>query len=221
MQKKKAVMWKVLALSAAVFTGGGVLAAQAAEKFVVRTYVAQMLGQAQKGWNLTGEQREKVRTILHDAVPRGIAIHDNMKLAPDDKREKLETLKNATKTRIEKVLTPAQREKAAHWRETAEVKVKATLERIADQLNLSPDQRAKIKPIVAHSFEQAKALRGDMSLTVAQKFVRLHEIHRAARARVDEVLTPQQRKQLNAVTTQVRAEARQQFELFRQRNPQN
>ncbi len=223
MQKRKVAAWKVLALSTVVLTGGavfgtGLLAAQTAKQFAPRAYVAMMASGAQKELGLSDAQKLKVKTILQSAVPRGIALHDNMKLAPEDKRERLEQLQSQTKNEIGKVLTTSQRAKFSHLEKYAQSRVKQTMEHIANELKLSSSQREKIRPIVMDGFSQGKALRGDMTLTVAQKFVRLQAIRKTMLARVDEVLTAKQRAQLDVIGTQMQSEARRQFGLWREQN---
>jgi Spy/CpxP family protein refolding chaperone len=219
MQKKKVRLWKVLGIGAVALTGCGLMAAQAAKQFVPRVQVAMLADRVQKQLDLSDAQKVKVKAILQDAIPRGIAIHDNMKLDPEDKRAQLQKFEAATKARVFEVLNLAQREKAEHWRESMMGYGKQTLENIANELKLTDEQRAKIKPILARRFKEGQALRDDMTLTLAQKWARGMEMRKATRTELDDILTPDQSKQLDSITKEMRSEARHQFGSWRDKNP--
>jgi hypothetical protein len=221
--KMQKSLWRVVTLSVVLAAGSGVLVAQAAkavqEKFVPRAFVAQMASVAQHELNLTSDQKTKVKAILQDAIPRGIAIHDDMQLDAATKRTRLQQLHDETKARVDALLNADQREKLGHWRETAEKRARQAFAQVGDKLNLSEEQRTKIKPIVEDGFAQARALKDDMNLTVAQKFARLGQIRKETRSRVDGVLTREQRTQLDQISAEMRSEVRRQLALWREKNP--
>jgi protein CpxP len=68
--------------------------------------------------------------------------------------------------------------------------------RISRQLNLSPDQTAKIEPILADRQQKAMALRADTSLTDTQRRKQMHIIAAGTRMQMANVLSPDQMKQL-------------------------
>lgn len=216
MKRKKTVLWRVLAVGAVTFTGGGLMAAQAAKEMIPRAQVGMLAERAQKQLSLTDDQRDKVRNILQDAIPKGINIHDNMKLAPEAKRKQLKELHDATKAKVYAVLTPTQRTKADNLRQNVMHFGKQKLEEIADQLELTSGQREKIKPILERRFKEGQALRDDMSLTVAQKFAKGMQIRDAMRAEVNEILTAEQRTELDKITKQMRTQAHKRFGVLRE-----
>lgn|SRR5215469_6466441 len=65
-------------------------------------------------------------------------------------------------------------------------------------LNLSDDQKAQIKKIQQEAKGKADAIMSDSSLSDLQKKAKIKQIHRAAREHAHNVLTPEQREQLNA-----------------------
>ncbi|PWT81024.1 MAG: hypothetical protein C5B58_10450 [Acidobacteria bacterium] len=77
------------------------------------------------------------------------------------------------------------------------------------KLNLSNDQKAQIKQIHESTKSQIVAVNKDTSLTADQKKTKIREIRQNARKQTDEVLTPEQRQQLQAEMKQMR-EKRQQ-----------
>jgi Spy/CpxP family protein refolding chaperone len=216
---RKKMWWKVAAVGGVLLAGSGVLVAQAARQRLPQHQVMMLMGRVQKELNLSDEQSTKIKTIIQEAVPRGIEIHDDMKLAPEVKRAQLHELRRATQAKIAAILTPSQRKKAAKWRAAAPSVVKQRLERVADELKLTPGQRAKIAPMLSHSFLQAKALRDDMTLTVAQKFARLQQLRQATRSEINGVLTSQQRAQLDKIMAQMRSQAQRQFGFWRGSDP--
>jgi Spy/CpxP family protein refolding chaperone len=64
-----------------------------------------------------------------------------------------------------------------------------------DNLNLTDEQKAKIKPIRAKEWEQMKAVKSDTTLTDAQKKEKIHSIRRDSNKQISGVLTPEQRQQ--------------------------
>jgi protein CpxP len=75
---------------------------------------------------------------------------------------------------------------------TAQDAVKATLQKISEALNLTDDQKEKLRPILQEEVDKMKAVRDDTSLTPDQKKAKLREIHEAYRPKVNDVLTPEQ-----------------------------
>lgn len=73
------------------------------------------------------------------------------------------------------------------------------IQRMVDQLNLTPDQKAKIDPILADDAKQVRALRGDTTPEGVQKKA---EIRKATDAKIKPILTDEQWTKLE----QLRAE---------------
>ena len=67
-----------------------------------------------------------------------------------------------------------------------------------EKLNLTDQQKAQIQAIRAKARARATAVKNDTSLSDAQKQAKLHHIRHAARRRVFQVLTVEQRQQLRA-----------------------
>jgi len=69
------------------------------------------------------------------------------------------------------------------------------LEEMSKQLNLTDDQRAKLKPILQDEVQQLQAVHNDASLSQDQKKAKAKEIHAASKPQINSVLTPDQQKQ--------------------------
>ncbi len=72
------------------------------------------------------------------------------------------------------------------------------LQHMAQYLNLTDDQKAKIQPILQNEAEQLKAIRSDTSLTADQRHAKVQEIRKASRAQIEPILTPDQVAKLKA-----------------------
>ena len=76
------------------------------------------------------------------------------------------------------------------------------LEAIAKQLNLSPEQKAKLLPVLEEEAPKLKALKSDTSLTGMQKLEKLRAIHQQTDPKVKAILTEQQYEQWTTMRQQ-------------------
>jgi Spy/CpxP family protein refolding chaperone len=65
---------------------------------------------------------------------------------------------------------------------------------MAKWLQLTDEQKAKIKSIVENARKQAQTIRTDSSLTPVEKRQKLRELRQSARQEIGSVLTPEQRE---------------------------
>lgn len=70
------------------------------------------------------------------------------------------------------------------------------LRRISKRLNLTDDQKEKLRPILQDESKRMKEVDDDTALTAQDKHKKLKEIHRATRLQMDEILTDDQKKLL-------------------------
>ena len=89
------------------------------------------------------------------------------------------------------VTLTARPELAQEHQATAE----SRLEEMSKQLNLTDDQKAKLKPILQDEAQQLQAVHNDASLSHDQKKAKAKEIHAAFKPQVNNVLTTDQQKQ--------------------------
>ncbi|BDI30129.1 hypothetical protein CCAX7_21800 [Capsulimonas corticalis] len=71
-----------------------------------------------------------------------------------------------------------------------------------DKLNLSDDQKAKIKPITDKTKQQLKSVKSDSSLTTDEKKAKAREIVMDSFQQIKPILTPQQQEQLMQMVQQ-------------------
>jgi Spy/CpxP family protein refolding chaperone len=74
------------------------------------------------------------------------------------------------------------------------------MEKILDQLNLSADQKEKVKPVLKDQMEQMKAMNQDSSLTAADKRSKRREIREATNTKLKEIFTADQYTQWEKLT---------------------
>jgi Spy/CpxP family protein refolding chaperone len=72
------------------------------------------------------------------------------------------------------------------------------LEAAVQGLNLTDDQKAKVKELFADAKTKHQAISNDASLSDEQKKVKTKELHGATMAKLNEVLTPEQQTELKA-----------------------
>ena len=66
-------------------------------------------------------------------------------------------------------------------------------------LNLTPDQAAKVEPILADRDQKVAALQSDTTLTEDARRQQMKAIHKASEQQLDAVLTPDQREQMKSL----------------------
>jgi len=75
----------------------------------------------------------------------------------------------------------------------------AQLEHMSTALNLTDEQKTKIKPILEDTSTKMQQLRQDSSLSEQDKRAKMQEIHQDAMSRVRPILTADQQKKLESM----------------------
>ena len=70
-----------------------------------------------------------------------------------------------------------------------------------DSLNLTDDQKAKVKDILADAKTKHQAVVSDTSLNEEQKRAKMKELHEGTMSKLNEVLTPEQQAELKKKMT--------------------
>ena len=68
------------------------------------------------------------------------------------------------------------------------------LQHLSQELNLTDDQKAKLKPILESEWQEMKPVRDDAALSREQKHEKMKGIHEKYQAQVAGVLTPEQQE---------------------------
>jgi periplasmic protein CpxP/Spy len=70
------------------------------------------------------------------------------------------------------------------------------LKRLSKNLNLTDDQKEKIRPILEDEQQQMKAVEGDSTLTAQQKHKKTREIRMSSKSQMSAILTPEQKEKI-------------------------
>ena len=73
----------------------------------------------------------------------------------------------------------------------------AHLDHLAKMLNLTDDQKAKVKPILEDVGTQAQSIRQDTSLSPPDRMAKMRDLHEKAMTQVRGILTPEQQTKLD------------------------
>jgi len=81
---------------------------------------------------------------------------------------------------------------------------------VEEALQLTPEQKTKLQPIIQDEVNQINAVRNDTSMSIDQKRAKVEEIKKTSFPKILAVLTPEQQKKLSDLQQQARQQAQQQ-----------
>jgi Spy/CpxP family protein refolding chaperone len=84
-------------------------------------------------------------------------------------------------------------------------------EAIAQQLNLTPEQKAKILPILRDEVPKVQAIKNDNSLSKIQKVQQIRAIHQQTDPQMKAILSPAQYQKLQTIRQQAIRDATQTY----------
>ena len=93
---------------------------------------------------------------------------------------------------------------------TSKEEVQAKLQKMATELQLTDDQKAKIKPILMEEAPKIKALKEDTSMPQMQKMMQMKQLADGVDAKLKPILTPEQYQKFQQMRMQQRDQMMQQ-----------
>ena len=138
--------------------------------------------------NLNGGQTDKMRWLMYDGQKRFAAIKNDAALAPEARQEKLNAIQQDFDQKAFDLLDKSQKVKFDELVREANFR----LPPFYAQLELTPEQEAKIKETLLWQGKQVAALNAQANLTPEQKQERLGKISSELEARIKTALTPEQ-----------------------------
>ena len=154
--------------------------------------------------NLTEEQEAKIKPFLEDESTKIKAIRDDSSLTREQKRAKVREIHSATYEQFKPILTLEQQKKhdemrksVGEWHKRGHFVASPAdrLERMSRYLDLTEEQKTKIKPILEDESAKIKALRDDQSITSRQqKRDKMREIRVGTFEQIKPLLTADQLK---------------------------
>jgi Spy/CpxP family protein refolding chaperone len=149
--------------------------------------------------DLSGAQLEAIRDIRRETRAQAEALRESGERG--EHREAMRALHQAARTRIEAVLTPAQRAQAeALRREGHARRVARHAERIQEALGLTDARTAQVRRVLEASAERRHALRESGQMNREAHDALRNETH----ARLAEILTPTEMEQLELMRAERR-----------------
>jgi Spy/CpxP family protein refolding chaperone len=150
--------------------------------------------------NLTQPQQDQLKPIFEKQRQQVQAIRQDTSLSQDQKKQKIDALRQDSQAQIKGILTPEQQQQweqmKAQGKERMGEHRKDMAARMAEKLNLSAQQQEQLKPILQKQHEQAKAIWQDSALTKDQKKEKMQALRQQTKSQMDAVLTPEQQQQM-------------------------
>lgn len=168
-----------------------------------------------KELGLTPEQKEKVKAILHRYLGGMHSIHQNAELSAEEKMAKINTIRDEIRVEFKKVMTPEQyamwKEKEGQTLPGAQIGLQQ-LQGVIESLNLSDEQKEKLREIHEQQMGKLQALRDDLSLTLSEKLEKIRDMRKDADPKLKEVFTAEQFEKwqdgVNKWFSQIQAQAK-------------
>ncbi|MCU1287214.1 MAG: hypothetical protein JWO13_3564 [Acidobacteriales bacterium] len=183
----------VIALALAIAAGG----AAAAQGHPGHGAGHGMMGdKLAKELNLTADQQAKLKQLMEADRAKMQALHQDQSLTKEQKMQQSQALRETMKNDMNSVLTPEQQQKFASLREShgAGGPMGKDHDRLANQLNLTADQKTKMQSIMESNHQQMKAIHDDQSLSQQDKQAKVKQLHESMKSQVNAILTPDQQQ---------------------------
>ena len=162
--------------------------------------------------NLTEDQKAKMKVINEDTKKEREALK-SQKFSEEVMKEKRIAIMNKRKEKIAAILTPEQKKK---WEEMKQNKGEMDHDKgdkdhnqgdkkesrderfgaMVKELNLTADQSAKFKELQSSLRTKIKDIKSNTTLTEEQKKSEMKDVFKNHKKSVEEILTPEQRKQM-------------------------
>ena len=146
--------------------------------------------------NLTDAQKAAIKPILATEANEIKAVHQDGSLSNEQKQAKVKEIRDNGREKINALLTPEQQKKFAEMKGDTGNRIREQFQNrlavLAEKLNLTDEQQAAIKPILAIEANDITAVRQDNSLSGEQKQTKIAGIREASDAKINALLTPEQ-----------------------------
>ena len=151
-----------------------------------------------KKLNLTADQQAKLQQLMAADRAKMQALHQDQSLTKEQRMEQSRALRQTMKEDMDSVLTPEQQKKLASMHEGhrpgGPMGMKRGEDRMAQELNLTADQKTKVQSIMGSAHQQSKAIHEDQSLSIQDKHAKIKQLHESMKSQVNSVLTPEQQQ---------------------------
>ncbi len=161
-------------------------------------------GDALEKLNLTKDQKNQLKVINQDFKQQMESLKTSNTTAKDGK-EKREALVKEHEQKVDAILTPEQRMKAAEFRSVSKEQGshhskgkhgEARFEKVTKDLDLTADQQTKIKALNETLRSDAQNIEKNNALTEAQKKEQLKSVRKKHKQELNSLLTNEQKAKL-------------------------
>ena len=83
------------------------------------------------------------------------------------------------------------------------------LQQMSQQLNLTEDQKTKLKPILQEEAQKLRELKNDTSSSRQEKMQKAKQIHSEYKPQIDAILTPEQQQRWQQMKQEAKSRAKQ------------
>ena len=166
--------------------------------------IVERMQQMAEQLGLTDEQKEKIKAIYQEQGEKMRALREDQNISPEDKRAKFREMFEALEAKTKPILTPEQQEKMAKFRAQrpggapgqgepgGAGNLRERMQRMAQELNLTDEQKEKLKEAFAKDGEKMKELRDNPNLSREEKMAKFRELNEGIEARLKPILTAEQ-----------------------------
>ena len=91
-----------------------------------------------------------------------------------------------------------------------QAQARETLEKVGADLNLTADQKSRLEPVLIAEIQTVRDLRADTTTPMDQKQAKFKQMMADTHAKIDAILTPEQKQKLAQISAQRRAQQEQQ-----------
>lgn len=158
--------------------------------------VRDFLQELSEKLNLTDAQKAAIKPILATEANEIRTVHQDSSLSAEQKQTKVKEIRDNSREKINALLTPDQQKIFAEMKGEAGNRIRERFQNrltvLAEQLNLTDEQKAAINPILATEANDIKAVMQDNSLSKEQKQTKISAIREASDTKINALLTPEQ-----------------------------
>lgn len=152
--------------------------------------------------NLTDDQKVRIKTINESFKQQMKDLHKQGNITVDEQKQKREALVKEHREKIAAILTPGQRQQAETFKKDFKGGRNGArgdrFENLTKDLNLTPEQSAKMTSINSAFKTNLQSIRQNSSLNEDQKREQMKSLMKQHRSDVEALLTNDQKEQMKS-----------------------
>jgi len=166
------------------------------------------------GLNLTEDQKMKVGELLRAQGEKLKELRTNTSLTPEQRMQQFKAIQDAIEPKLKEILSPDQFAQWQQLREKARAafagavgeRMRNRMQEIFKELNLTEDQKSKLRELFAAQGEKIKEIRANTSLTPEQRMQQFRALQEQLEPELKKILTPDQFAKWQQQREKMRAE---------------